>query len=159
MADSANSWQASLIFSYNSLSVWNLLSDAIPLVHDLTHDQGNIATFRTHITFEFQRTHIEFAWRSTFTYMFLLLAQISNFNLMLYFSQITFSHEKLRNWEFFYLFMRFLRFLMRISHFLITWEKKVIETFIFLYLNWYKITYTGTYWCNLILLDISFQVF
>ena len=67
-----------------------------PLVNDLAHDQGNIATFRTHITFEFQRTHIEFAWRSTFTYMFLLLAQISNFNLMLYFSQITFSHEKLR---------------------------------------------------------------
>ena len=72
------------------------------LVHDLTHDQGNIATFRTHITFEFQRTHIEFAWRSTFTYMFLLLAQISNFILMLYFSQITFSHEKLRNFLPFY---------------------------------------------------------
>ena len=75
----ANNKQASPIFSYNSLTVWNLLSDAIPLVHDLAHDQGNIATFRTPITFEFQSTHIEFAWRSTSTtYMFLLLAQISN---------------------------------------------------------------------------------
>lgn len=107
LADSANSWHASLIFSYNSLSVWNLLSDAILLVHDLAHNQGNIATFRTHITFEFQRTHIEFAWRSTFTYMFLLLAQISNLIFVLYFSQITFSHEMMRNWEMFYLLWDF----------------------------------------------------
>ena len=104
LAESANSWQASPIFSYNSLSVWNLLSDAIPLVvHDLAHDQGNIATFRTPITFEFQSTHIEFAWRSTSTtYMFLLLAQISNlFSLNILplapFLMFSWDHEKLRN--------------------------------------------------------------
>ena len=108
LAESTNNWQASQIFSYNSLSVWNLLSDAIPLVvHDLAHDQGNIATFRTPITFELQSTHIEFAWRSTSTtYMFLLLAQISNFILVLYilvwspqapFLMFSWDQEKLRN--------------------------------------------------------------
>ena len=102
LAESANSWQASPIFSNNSLSVWNLFSDAIPLVHDLAHDQGNIATFRTPITFEFQSTHIEFAWRSTSTtYMFLLLAQISNLfsrNILPLWLLFSCSHEIMRNW-------------------------------------------------------------
>ena len=160
LAESANSWQASPIFSYNSLTVWNLLSDAIPLVHDLAHDQGNIATFRTPITFEFQSTHIEFAWRSTSTtYMFLLLAQISNLfsrNILPLWLLFSCSHEIMRNWGILIRIKEFLdeifeatklfqikrgeilTFLLRISHFsislVITWEKKMIGLIINIFL-------------------------